>query len=136
MTTNTIYTEATHFYSDKSGFRQDIMMDGYCYSVNVCTQNIHSLSLELDYLFFTPKMTGRSNIENLMSWKLSFYDHRGDLCDIQKTGDDLCLMLPRYRMICTTITEGMDFLREFHDAVKYLMKETHPAACDFTQMVQ
>lgn len=131
-----IYTQGIYYDSNPFGFRQDIMVDGYMYSINVYMEDFHSLSLELDYLFYTPKMTGIPNIENMTSWCLKFRDHNGSVGEIQKTGDDLCIMLPRYHMICTTITDGMDFLTKFNRSVKELMKHTYPAACDYTQMVQ
>jgi hypothetical protein len=116
----------TEFNDVKNQFIDKIAYDGYDFSIIVSATNIDKTVSDLDYLFHVPSMTcGTPNIANMHFWECAFYDDKGRICTIEKSGEYICFILPHYKTITTDISSGIAYLRIFHSNVNRLLDEVY-----------
>jgi hypothetical protein len=110
---------------EKKQFIDKIEYDGYHFSVIVSANNIDKTLSDMDYLFQVPTVSQTPNIANMNYWEFIFYDNRGRECRVEKEGEYIYLMLPRYNIIKTDVSSGIAYLRIFYDTLKHLADEVY-----------
>ena len=116
---------STGIDTENKKFIDKIDYDGYEFSFVVSAVDIEKTCNHLDLLFTTPSLSIYPNIANMQYWEFKFYDDKGRVCVVSKTGENIEFVLPRYKPIVTDVSSGILYLRSFYESAKCLLVEVH-----------